>query len=391
MNRRVEAGASSVVITPAKPVYLAGLDRRSTGCELSQGVHDDLYAKCLLLRVGDTQLGFLSLDLIGIFYDDVEEFRRLAFETGLESEGVIVSSTHQHSGPDTLGLWGPEPTVSGVDLEYMRFLKKRMVDVLYEASRNLKPARLKLSRTRMPSGVARNSRDPNLLDDEITVLSVEDLKGSNIAVLANFGLHPEVLWSDNNLITADFPCYMYRRVESETKGLCIFINGALGGMVTPSVKEHSFEEAERIGSTIGEAILKSLDEAEPLEETELKILSEKIRLPVENEKFKDLSRLGVIRRKLKNGLVETRLTVASLKNASFVTVPGEPLPKVGLDIKSFMPGEFKFLIALGNDELGYIIHPEDWTDGRYEESMSIGPETAPILIERIKHIINRHM
>ena len=33
---------------------------------------------------------------------------------------VLVSSTHNHEGPDTLGLWGPNPFQSGVDPDYLK-------------------------------------------------------------------------------------------------------------------------------------------------------------------------------------------------------------------------------------------------------------------------------
>jgi len=387
MGSAIKAGASSVAITPYMPVYLAGLDRKPTECQLSRGVHDDIYAKCLLLRVGERQIGFLTLDLIGFFHDDVEDFRKLAHIRKLEPEGIIISSTHQHSGPDTLGLWGPDQAISGVNPEYMGFLKACMVDTLAEAARKLRPVRLRLSKARMPKYVAKNARDPNLIDDEMTILSVENAEGSNVAIVVNFGLHPEVLWDDNNLITADFPCYMYRIVESELGGLCIFVNGALGGMVTPCVSEHSFDEAERIGSTLGEVIIKSMEKAETLDETELTLLTDKVQLPMENENFRSLSSLGVIRRKLVDEFVETEVTVAAIDDASFTTIPGEPLPKVGLTAKSLMPGRFRFLISLGHDELGYIIHPEDWTPQLYEESMSLGPKTATILLKKLQHML----
>ena len=45
---------------------------------------------------------------------------------------IIISSTHTHSGPDTIGLWGPGlpffPLSSGLDENYMRFLYDKIVD-----------------------------------------------------------------------------------------------------------------------------------------------------------------------------------------------------------------------------------------------------------------------
>jgi hypothetical protein len=37
---------------------------------------------------------------------------------------VLVSSTHNHEGPDTLGLWGPNAVSSGIDPEYLKKVEK---------------------------------------------------------------------------------------------------------------------------------------------------------------------------------------------------------------------------------------------------------------------------
>ena len=68
-------------------------------------------------------------------------------------------------------------------------------------------------------------------------------------------------------------------------------------------------------------------------------------------------------------------------------MPGEPLPKVGLKVKEMLRKPFKMFIGLGDDEIGYVIDPEDWKEGKYEESMSLGPDTATILMGEIRHII----
>ena len=65
----LQAGASSQIITPSNPTYLAGLRNN----RLSQGVHDDLFARCLILDDGKTQVGFVSTDLIGLTSTDITE------------------------------------------------------------------------------------------------------------------------------------------------------------------------------------------------------------------------------------------------------------------------------------------------------------------------------
>ena len=88
-------------------VYLAGFgkDRKATG------VHDPLMARAVVLRHGKTKIAVASVDLVGFFLPNVENVRK-------KLDGfsyVLVTSTHNHEGPDTLGLWGPNPFQSGAD------------------------------------------------------------------------------------------------------------------------------------------------------------------------------------------------------------------------------------------------------------------------------------
>ena len=40
---------------------------------------------------------------------------------------VLISSTHNHEGPDTLGLWGPSPFKSGVNPAYMKLVQEQII------------------------------------------------------------------------------------------------------------------------------------------------------------------------------------------------------------------------------------------------------------------------
>src|SRR5262249_60648739 len=95
----LRAGLAETDITPKtgdKPVYIAGFgqNRKATG------VHDPLKARAVVLRHGDRKVAVVALDLIGFFNANVAHVRdRL---DGFDY--VLVCSTHQHEGPDTLGL-----------------------------------------------------------------------------------------------------------------------------------------------------------------------------------------------------------------------------------------------------------------------------------------------
>jgi len=371
------AGASKIDITPDKEAYIAGYGQN----RLSTGIHDPVWARCLVLEIGDTRTAFLALDLVGLFLDDVDEIRNGAANELLPAENIIVSSTHNHEGPDTMGLWGPNMMQSGVDEDYLLSVRERAAQCINSAEKNLKKGEIKIGQT-LVDGVAKNGRDKGVLDPVLIAIQAT-CDGETMATLVNFANHPEALGSGNTLISADWPNYMYGIVEDVLGGVCIFQNGALGGMVTPDVSNHSFEEAERIGLTTGRCAIDCLNGAPTMDSSNITHLSRKIRIPVHNEKFIALRNAGIIKRDFVDGGVETEVHLLRFGSVEMVTLPGEALPRVGLSVKKLMKAEHKILIGLGNDELGYIIPEQDFNPNKYEESMSVGPLAAP----QIEHAI----
>src|SRR6185503_8684692 len=100
----VQAGFAEADITPKvgkdlPPVYVAGFGKN----RVATGVHDPIMARAVVLQHKDEKIALVSVDLVGLFLPRIEKIRR-------ELPGfsyVLVSSTHNHEGPDTLGLWGP--------------------------------------------------------------------------------------------------------------------------------------------------------------------------------------------------------------------------------------------------------------------------------------------
>ena len=56
-----------------------------------------------------------------------------------------------------------------------------------------------------------------------------------------------------------------------------------------------------------------------------------------------------------------------------------------------MPGTHRLLLCLGCDELGYILTPDQFRnrEWHYEQSMSVGPETSPMLWEPAERLAQR--
>jgi hypothetical protein len=337
------------------------------------------------------------------------------------ADHVVIASTHVHSGPDTLGLWGPSTGQTGRDPEYLAWLEGRVLQAIEQAAGTLRPATLRLARTTVPDGLAVNARERDVQDRTLTALQLRDREGATIATLVNYACHPEVMRNGSFAITADFCGATMREVERASGGVGIYLNGALGGMVTTDGKSNDWDEVERIGKGIGRAAVAALRHARWTHGGRLAVWNRSVELPLENERFRMAVAAGLLELpepeaqggKPVIGAEEgskvsvddpapnsppspasprslmTEVTRIRLGEAEFVTVPGELLPRPGLALRSAMRGDYRFIIGLGQDELGYILDPNDYDRElyHYERGMSVGKQTWPVLFSSLKELM----
>jgi hypothetical protein len=342
-----------------------------------------------------------GLDLIGFFRSQVQEIvqRVHAQTTGQDKPDILIASLHPHHGPDTMGLWGPDDRTSGVDPLYMAELKEKICTTILAALEHLQPAAGMKATSVHVRGVAKNARNPEIVDDELTVLQFLDESGKALASLFDFPCHPEVLWEHNTHITADYPGVLRREVEQATAAPCIFFAGALGGMMTPDVRDHSFEQAEMLGRTLAQKGLEALGGAESLPLWAISLQKREIQVKLTNPLYK----LAFWRKLLpdvrdRKGFVHTEVNLLQVGGLWFAAVPGELLPGLGLHIKASMlaaGASVAAVIGLANDELGYMLPAEDFhfplnpfkPGKHYEETNSIGRSIGPVVVEAIETLL----
>ena len=122
------------------PIWMAGFQKKRA----AQGVKDDLMAVAVVIDDGQTRIGIISADTIGLMRKFVLSVRE-DIPSGWGLDYVMVHATHNHEGPDTQGLWGPSFLKSGVDESYMERLKKDFINALGMAIDNLEPAEMSLA------------------------------------------------------------------------------------------------------------------------------------------------------------------------------------------------------------------------------------------------------
>ena len=386
----IKAGAAAIDITPLnyRDTYLAGFqpNRRATG------VLDPICARALYLEDDNTHLLIVACDLIGMLQPYTESVRRAI--DGVNPDHVFLCSTHTHSGPDTLGLWGPAlgeiPYASGISPYYMRFLQQQIVTVALRAKRRALPAEVFFGEDRSrKEDLTWNIRQAGYMDHALTVMRVDREDGlGTIATLVNYASHPETLWSQNTRISPDYPAMIHRKLETKLGGVSIFVSGALGGMVTPGIAEDAaLAERETFYRSYGNKLAKmALDCAKSAEKENnpaLTVRSLKVKLPLQNRHFVAAAGMGLVERSMAKGKVDTEVGHIRIGGATIATTPGELTPAVGLRIKSTMSGSPRFLFCLCNDEIGYVLDASVYADDlfQYERSMSVGPKTGELLVK----------
>ncbi|MFN2232362.1 MAG: hypothetical protein ACK2VA_21535 [Anaerolineae bacterium] len=389
----IYAGAAVRTITPdhdAGPVYLAGFQANRP----ATGVHDDLHVRALALRVGEDTPPFLLAvcDLIGLLHADVKNIRQAAAEGGLDPTALVVTCTHVHSGPDTIGMWGRSRLRSGVDPDYVAYVQCQVVDALAAAVRDVRPAHLCAGKTQMTAWL-KNAREPGIVDREMSVLQALDEDNEPIFTLINLACHPEVMFGENTQVTADYAGAACQALEAEAGGTAVFASADIGGMMTPDVAQgdRTFETVERMGRDVAAAALSALAHAEPVAPAAARFIRREVRVPLDNPLFKRAISIGVLSRLGldSDGCVVTEVSLLDLGPARLITVPGELLPEPGMHLRAALGVPYRFLIGLADDELGYLLPshayiypPNPLCPGdHYEETMSVSRYALPLLAE----------
>jgi hypothetical protein len=425
---QLRAGAAFRIVTPdlAKgPVFMAGFDnnRRATA------IHDDLFARCLAIQPGETPLLICGVDSIGLFWDDVVKIRQMVKAKLGRNADVIVAALHDHQAPDTMGLWGPDASTSGINEDYTSFVIERTAEAAVAAVGNLRPASIWLAKAHPPEldTFIHDNRPPDVHDSELILMAVNGVDGKPIATLVNWANHPETLGSRNTQITADYPAAVYKRLEERRGGVAVFINGAVGGMQSPlgaklpGIADNSFEKAERIGQRVADIGADALRHAQPVQLTRYEFQERMVRIPISNKGFEQAAQANIYHGRKPSVDGQTTVPVGLIRlldgNTAMLEialVPGELYPEVsvggiqkydGADfrdaapepaIKNLMHAPYRMLFGLADDEIGYIIPKSEWDNQPpwlqnapkrwYGEQNSVGPEAAPIIAATLKEL-----
>jgi neutral ceramidase len=259
----LRAGVAEVDISPPLGVQLVGYP---TVVRNNTGIHDPLFADCLVLDDGKTRIALITSDLVGFSKDFVARLRAaVQGDTGIAGANLLICSSHTHAGPRTAAYVFEEEKAMGgrVEAAYLDTLMQRLRDLVKKAAADPRPARIGFGRGKAGAekGIGGNRHDPaGLADPSVGVIGVQDEAGEWMAVLVRYSLHPTVLQMDNTLVTADYPWGIRALMkERHPHAAFFFAQGATGDQSSRYFRKgQTYVEAERFGRIMGEEADKAL-------------------------------------------------------------------------------------------------------------------------------------
>ncbi len=409
---RLFAGAGKQRITPPADighVSLGGYGDRQGAPYV--GVHDDIFARALALRSGTATCAIVALDRLEVprfLHEDVcaalaDEATAIPDDFALGPDNLILTASHTHSAPENLARHGDLfPLAFGRYNEQLyRWTLTRIVAAIEQAVASLKPASAGSAQVHL-EGLSANRRGDGTTDPVLTVLWLVAEGDEPLAVLANFPAHPTMLGAENLLISGEWPGMTERLVEEQLGGdvVCLFTNGAQGDQRPAGDFGSGFERVERYGRRMADEILATRGSIGLDEEPLLSVASNQAVLPdrqpspafTESAQEEYPIPAGMMEAVLEALFPETaRLHVVRLGDALLVTVPGEMIAGLGMELKqtaSQHAVQHPFIAGLANTYCGYILTPEEYDEGGYEAAVSVyGREFGPWLLRELSSLV----
>ena len=393
-------GAAKQVITPDPLLPVSGGMGPTAPATRKLG---ELTTRAVVLEKDGLRVAIVSIDALG--FPGVLGTRVRKLVPRIPADNILIGATHAHSGPDFYAFPDGKGGHTG-DLKYIDSVCKKMALAINTAIDNASPAQLMSATGKAEGKIAYNYYAPDLYDRRASVLQFQkqtDAKAQTeaevIATLVNYAVHPEVIGASQGILSPDLIGPLCDRVEQRAGGMAIFMNGAVGGMITADNRDldqpsdpqrgywkdsRTWEECQRIGNLLANESLRILADAKPQTDPQLTCKAKDVRFPVESADLWAVVNHSPLQYPHNDDhSITSRLNFVQLGDTQILTIPGEALPNIGFYLKRKMTGKHNLLFGLTNDAFGYILTEVDFNSfERYEyiSRVSLGEQTGEILI-----------
>jgi neutral ceramidase len=408
----IRAGAAAIAITPPVGIPIAGYYSERG----ARGVHDELYAKAIVMEQGGATAALVALDLIAAPRDLVEDTRvEIDRVCRVRGANAMISATHSHTGPivDTKNRFGGQ---SNLVMSYRQSLPARIAEAVRRAESRLAAVTLNTARGR-ESSIAFNRRyhmkdgtvgwnpgkgnplivkPAGTIDPDVPVLFFETADHKPVATYVNYAVHLDNIGEP--FISADMPATL-SRCMADFKGpemVTLFTAGCCGDVNHVDVQwkeaQRGFGNPARMGTILAGEVLRTWPRLASVETSPLRIKSATVSLALAELKSGDVANanatvarmsgeaskrpsfmemvqafkvLDVAGRAGKPHEVEVQVITLG-KQVAWVSLPGEVFTELGLAIKQDSPFPTTIIAELANGLLGYIPSRRAYAQGNYE-------------------------
>ena len=221
-------------------------------------------ADAIVVSAGASKAAIVSVDSIGLFNSTIERIRAEVAKRDPSLTQILVSSTHDESAPDPIGLWGPDtgeegnpegPTAvsSGVDEYYFNWMVPRIAAAVVAADNARKAAKLAVATGSLPANTQSCWSSYPFIDDQtMPLLQAKTTLGQVIFTLVDVGTHDETLAfsgvpSYTHELSGDWAGRMRQALEARWPGsVGIELAGMVGSVETPTVYEPESTQVLRV-------------------------------------------------------------------------------------------------------------------------------------------------
>lgn len=255
-----QVGVARSDITPAKKIWLAGYASRKKPAE---GTTHPLWAKALVFKDGQgNRAAIVTTDLIGLTRELSDNVgARVARETGMTREQILLNSSHTHCSPVVRGCaplaYDFSPAQQKDVDDYAKVLEDKLVKVIVSASKSLKPAQLSYGEDRATFAINRRGRiNPDgPVDHTVPVLKISDPAGELQAVLFGYACHNTTLAYFE--FCGDYAGFAQIELEKKYPGVTALFMLGCGGDANPDPRG-TRELAEQHGRSLASAVTRAL-------------------------------------------------------------------------------------------------------------------------------------
>lgn len=435
----LSVGVAVKDITPPEGTPMAGYYH----VRLSEGTHNPLMAKAIVLEEAGTRVALVACDLVSVPASIVEQARLQVEElTTVPGGSVMISATHSHTGPVTSveGMERAGGAAAERGKKYLERLPRLIAEVVRDAEASLQPARVRAARGN-ESRLSFNRRflmkdgsvgwnpgklNPDIvrpvgpIDPEVPIVVFERKEDHKpLALFVNFALHLDTVGGQK--YSADYP-YTVSSILSEIYGpdmVTFFTMGASGNVNHINVKsgtpQKGHGEAARIGTVLAGEILESLKELEVVDSAPLQVSQKTLKLalpkidPGEVDEARRIAAkygkpgaapfldmvhafkvIDTVEREGKP--VEAEVEVITLgEELAWVGLPGEIFVELGLAIKLASPFPYTIVSTLTNGSHGYFPNLKAFVEGNYEPvSARTSPGSGERFVETATQLLVDH-